>query len=252
MSKHPITNPGGAHGLDRLFQPGPYRTFAVAVLAALVIGAVAIPRYRAAIAGTSSRTVSEPVVHVQALDPVIAPRTEVASPVTDATPVENRPLSDPSSSAAVKVTPDASEKKVPQGRATRKWNGDWQAATAHLRSDRADATSASVAPAVGPASSESSANAVTTSAPVTMTGCLEVSVDNEEFRLTETEGANVPKARSWRSGFLKKQTAPVELLELADPATARQYVGQRVVVTGVVENREMRVRSLQTSGKGCD
>jgi hypothetical protein len=86
---------------------------------------------------------------------------------------------------------------------------------------------------------------------VTITGCLEISVDGDRFRLTDTEGANAPKARSWRSGFLKKRPAPIELVELADPPTARTYVGKRVVATGPVENREMRVRSLQASGTAC-
>jgi hypothetical protein len=256
MSKHAIRNPGGgAHALGRLLEAGPYRTLVVLVVAALAVAAVAIPRYRAAIAGTSTKTVSAPVLHVQAPEPVAAPQTELPSPATNATAAENRSVTNSMSSVPVKVQRGASEKKVSEGSVTRKWNGDWQAATAHLGSGPVDArTASSVAPAatVSHAADGSSGSAETASAMVTMTGCLEVSIDNEEFRLTETEGANVPKARSWRSGFLRKQAAPVELLELADPATARKYVGQRVVVTGAVENREMRVRSLQTSGKGCD
>ena len=158
------------------------------------------------------------------------------------------------STVPVKTTRAVSDKKVAEGRAARKWNGDWQAATAHLGSGPAEARpGGNVAPvAVNSAADGSSANGPTVSTTVTMTGCLEVSVDNRDFRLTDIEGSNVPKARSWRSGFLKKQSAPVELLELSDLATARNYVGQRVIVNGVVENREMRVRSLQTSGKGCD
>ena len=255
MSKHAPRNPGGgAHALGRLLEAGPYRTLAVLVVAALVVAAVAIPRYRAAMAWRSTESVSAPVVHVQAPASVTVP-TEVSSPVTNATPVESRPVSESPSSAPAITQGSASEKekKVSKARVAPKWNGDWQAATAHIHSDPVEgraASSSSVAPAaaVSPATNAEAATAPT----VTMTGCLEVSVDNEDFRLTETEGANVPKARSWRSGFLKKQTAPVELRDLADPATARTYVGQRVVVTGVVENREMRVRSLRNSGKGCD
>ncbi|HEX7798261.1 MAG TPA: hypothetical protein VF456_28050, partial [Vicinamibacterales bacterium] len=93
---------------------------------------------------------------------------------------------------------------------------------------------------------------VTAPAPVTISGCLEMSVDRQSFRLADTEGANAPKARSWRTGFLKKEATPVDLLELGDPATARKYVGQRVTATGVVENREMRVQSMRPSGNGCD
>jgi hypothetical protein len=78
-----------------------------------------------------------------------------------------------------------------------------------------------------------------------------MSVDGGTFRLADTEGANVPKTRSWRTGFLKKQAAPVDLIEL-DSASVRKYVGQRVTATGVVDNREMRVRSLRASGNTCD
>ena len=89
-------------------------------------------------------------------------------------------------------------------------------------------------------------------APVTITGCLEVTADGDQFRLTDTDGAAAPKARGWRSGFLKKRPAAVELSELRDAAAARRYVGQRVVATGLLESRALRVRSLQSAGAVCD
>ena len=42
-------------------------------------------------------------------------------------------------------------------------------------------------------------------ASVTLTGCLER--DDETFRLKNTTGDDAPKARSWRSGFLRKRAA---------------------------------------------
>ena len=42
---------------------------------------------------------------------------------------------------------------------------------------------------------------------VTITGCLEVSTSGDTFRLTDTEGVDAPKSRSWRSGFFKKRGA---------------------------------------------
>jgi hypothetical protein len=187
----------------------------------------------------------------------VADRTNAASVEdrVDATPVQNRTVSDSLPSAPVKVERRASKEKVSEEPVVQKWNGDWQAATAHLTLNRGEA-SASVAPAATPnavanASSGATSDAVAPDA-VTIGGCLEMSIDRKSFRLTDTEGANVPKARNWRTGFLKKEATPVDLLELADPATVRRYVGQRVTATGMVENREMRVRSLQASGKGCD
>jgi hypothetical protein len=88
--------------------------------------------------------------------------------------------------------------------------------------------------------------------PVTITGCLETTVDEDRFRLTDTEGADAPKARSWRSGFLTKRSAPVELIDLSDPLGARKYVGHRVVATGLLTSRALRVRSLESVGTSCN
>lgn len=87
---------------------------------------------------------------------------------------------------------------------------------------------------------------------VTISGCLETTIDEDQFRLTDTDGAEVPKARSWRSGFLKKRSAPVELVELADALALRKHVGHRVVATGLLTGRELRVRSFQAAGASCN
>jgi hypothetical protein len=86
----------------------------------------------------------------------------------------------------------------------------------------------------------------------TLSGCLESTVDGAEFRLTDTDGSDAPKARSWRSGFLKKRSAPVELVEVSDPAGLRKYVGHRMVATGLLEDGKLRVRSLQAAGSPCN
>jgi len=88
-------------------------------------------------------------------------------------------------------------------------------------------------------------------APVTITGCLESTVEGDRFRLTETEGAGAPKARGWRSAFLKKSPAPVDLVELPDMRASRKYVGYRVAATGLLMNREMHVRTLESAGPSC-
>jgi hypothetical protein len=85
-----------------------------------------------------------------------------------------------------------------------------------------------------------------------MTGCLETAVDGDQFRLTDIEGADTPKARSWRSGFLKKRSAPVDLVDFSDPVGLRKFVGRRVVATGLLAGRELRVHSLQAAGTSCN
>jgi hypothetical protein len=86
-------------------------------------------------------------------------------------------------------------------------------------------------------------------AAVTITGCLER--DDETFRLRDTTGTDAPKARSWRSGFLKKHAAAVDLVDAGGRARLPNYVGQRVTATGLLVNREMQVRSLQRVATSC-
>jgi hypothetical protein len=89
-------------------------------------------------------------------------------------------------------------------------------------------------------------------APVTLTGCLEISTDKEEFRLSDTDGADAPRARSWRTGFLKKRTTPVALIHPPDPHGLQTEVGKRVAATGVLVDREMKVSSVRVVGASCE
>jgi hypothetical protein len=89
-------------------------------------------------------------------------------------------------------------------------------------------------------------------APVTITGCLEVSVNADEFRLTDTQGIDAPKSRSWKSGFIKKHSAPVMLVDLADAHAAQAQVGKRVAATGHLASNELRVSSLRVVAPSCD
>ena len=84
---------------------------------------------------------------------------------------------------------------------------------------------------------------------VTITGCL----DNEDgaFRLTEASGADAPTARSWKSGFLKKRAAQIEVVDAAGTLNLRHYAGRRVGVTGTLVDRDMRAHSVRLVGP-CD
>ncbi len=87
---------------------------------------------------------------------------------------------------------------------------------------------------------------------VTLTGCLESTVEGDQFRLTDTQGADAPRARGWRSGFLKKRSAPVALVEPPDRMLLQQHVGHRVVATGQLTNRDLHLRTLDSAGASCD
>jgi hypothetical protein len=78
---------------------------------------------------------------------------------------------------------------------------------------------------------------------VTITGCL--ALDDEGFRLKDTDGVDAPKSRSWKSGFLTRRPAAVELLDPGNTVKLSTYVGHRVAATGTLTDREMQVRSVR-------
>jgi hypothetical protein len=83
----------------------------------------------------------------------------------------------------------------------------------------------------------------------TVTGCLED--DGPVFKLTETTGTDAPKARSWKSGFLKKGAAPVKLVDTSHALNLSSHVGRRVSVTGTLANREMHAQSVHRVAGTC-
>jgi hypothetical protein len=83
---------------------------------------------------------------------------------------------------------------------------------------------------------------------VTMTGCIEKRGDS--FRLTDTEGDEAPRARSWKFGFIRRGTVPLDLVDGAQTAPFR-HVGERVLVTGTLDDRELTLRSLRRVTDSC-
>jgi len=86
--------------------------------------------------------------------------------------------------------------------------------------------------------------------PSTLTGCL--MGDGATFRLTDTGGTEAPKSRSWKSGFLKKSSPSIDLVDANNGLKLSTQVGHRVKVTGPLANHEMRVRSLQRLNGSCN
>jgi hypothetical protein len=96
---------------------------------------------------------------------------------------------------------------------------------------------------------ESAPGSAARKSPVTIAGCL-VRAD-EAFRLKETSGADAPRSRSWKSGFLKKGSASVDLVESGNGLKLRENVGKRVSVTGMLTDRQMRVQSVRAVAPSC-
>ena len=84
---------------------------------------------------------------------------------------------------------------------------------------------------------------------VTIEGCLQARDD--AFWLKDTSGEDAPQSRSWKSGFLKKHSSSVEVVDANDALKLAKFVGQRVAATGVVADRRMRAHLLQRVAATC-
>ena len=105
-------------------------------------------------------------------------------------------------------------------------------------------------PATTTVAADASKSLSAKSSSVTITGCL--ARTDTAFRLTDTDGSDAPRSRSWKSGFLRKGTASVNVVDPARKLRLASHVGQRVSVTGVLEDREMQVRSLRQIAPACN
>jgi hypothetical protein len=85
---------------------------------------------------------------------------------------------------------------------------------------------------------------------VSLSGCLEQ--DDDVFRLKDTEGSNAPKARSWKSGFLKKGSAKVEIVDVSNRLRLKSHVGKRVTVTGQLHEKELLANSVRRLAATCE
>jgi hypothetical protein len=86
--------------------------------------------------------------------------------------------------------------------------------------------------------------------PVTIFGCLERS--ESTFRLTDTDGVDAPKARSWKTAFLKKGAAAIEVVDPGNRVRLASHVGQRLSVTGTLSDRQMQVRTIRRISSSCN
>jgi hypothetical protein len=85
---------------------------------------------------------------------------------------------------------------------------------------------------------------------VTIAGCLEHY--SAGFRLTDATGDVVPASRSWRTGFMKKRAAKIDVIDPSNPVRLANHVDERVSVTGaLMEQRRMEVRSLRRISPTC-
>ncbi len=85
---------------------------------------------------------------------------------------------------------------------------------------------------------------------LTITGCLER--DDQKFRLTNTEGENAPRSRSWRTGFLTKRNRSVDVVDSSNRFRLPDHVGERVTASGALVDGNMQLRSLRRVAMSCE
>ena len=120
-----------------------------------------------------------------------------------------------------------------------------------VKSGPSKTTSADAVPASAPAGAPGEVAAKQQAEIITtVAGCLER--DGQAFQLTDTVGDHAPKARSWKSGFVKKGSASVDVLDAGNRLNLASHVGHRVTINGTLIGREMRARSLRASTEACD
>ncbi len=85
--------------------------------------------------------------------------------------------------------------------------------------------------------------------PLTITGCLDR--DGDAYRLTDAVGIGLPKSRSWKSAFLKKNASSITVVDADRRARLQDHLGQRVTVTGTMVNREMQIGSMRLLSESC-
>jgi hypothetical protein len=84
---------------------------------------------------------------------------------------------------------------------------------------------------------------------VTLTGCLEQHGD--DFRLKDAAGPDAPRSRSWKSGFIKKSTPTLDVIDASHRLKLKDHVGQRVSLSGVLVEHEVHARSLKNVASSC-
>jgi hypothetical protein len=151
------------------------------------------------------------------------PRTTSLTSTTELEPKRAEPASAPYQFAPVPAAPAEPTPRM---------------VTASLRS-----TEAEPEPASAPPANEQAEAAV----PATIVGCLERDADT--FWLKNVSGADAPKSRSWKSGFLRKKSSNVALVDRAGLSNRLStYVGRRIETTGALTEREMHVKTLRVLG----
>jgi hypothetical protein len=224
------------------------RTIALAGVTLLAVAALAFPRHPSAPGTDDGAAGSEPEPLKQSADFGASSPMPIAAPVAASGAVAPRAVSAPSKKTLVPKpeknrNTESTKAGAPIAAVTR---------VADIPFQDGAATKPPGSAAIAPPAPASVSTGTGGSRPVTITGCLEVSVNRDEFRLTDTEGVDAPRSRGWRTGFLKKRSAPVALVEPPDRLALQTHVGRRVAATGLLTSHDLKVSALRVVGPLCN
>jgi hypothetical protein len=180
---------------------------------------------------------------VDSFDPSLS-----AAPASAPVPAKNTVSAPPARSASIAATLEPAPKHVEPAPAAYQFAKAPEAAPesqprlvpASLRTTENEPEPAAPAP-----SSEQAA-----AVPATIVGCL--GQTENTFWLKNVSGDDAPKSRSWKSGFLRKKSSNVALVDRGGVSNRlAAYVGRRIETTGALADREMHVKTLRVLGS-CD
>jgi hypothetical protein len=81
-------------------------------------------------------------------------------------------------------------------------------------------------------------------------GCLVQ--DDGQFRLKNTSGEDAPTGRSWKSGFLHRSSKTIDVLDETHRLNLARHVGERVAITGALDDRELQGTALKRVAASCN
>jgi outer membrane biosynthesis protein TonB len=185
------------------------------------------------LAAAALMTARQPTVEDEGVIAAEPPPPAATVPVPAAT--VSVPAAKPASSRPPKAVPAPASRADSNGDS----NGVSTPAPAPTKAPDGDAAAMKTVSAAG----------ITPEAPLaTVTGCLER--DDDTFWLKDASG-DVPKSRSWKTGFLRKRSPKIALVGGPGPAALSGHVGQRVEATGTLVDRELRARSVRRIAESC-
>jgi hypothetical protein len=231
------------------------RTIALAGITLFVVAALAFPRHPSAPGTDDGAAGSQPEPREQPADlvgpsprPAALPAAPSAAAVAASAAVAPRAVSAPSKKALV---PKPEKNRIAEStKAGAPIAAVTPVADIPFKEDAAPKLPGS--DAIAPPALATVSTGAGGATPVTITGCLEISVDQDAFRLTDTEGADALRSRNWRTGFLKKGSAPVALVEPPDRLALQTHVGRRVAATGLLTSHDLKVSALRVVGPACN